>query len=64
MTQGPPWLARAAPGLKEGDDDITCAIENGRAVILRAASKPLHDDPFAAFAEWDSADDRSAYAKL
>lgn len=58
-----PQPVRTALGLKEGDE-IAYVIENGRVVITRAASKPTQDDPFAAFAEWDSQADRIAYAGL
>jgi antitoxin PrlF len=57
-----PQSVRAALRLKEGDE-IAYAIEDGR-VILTRAEPDRSDDPFATFAEWDSAADRKAYGKL
>ncbi len=57
-----PQPVRAALHLAEGDD-LAYEID-GRRVILTKASLPGGDDPFGAFAEWDSPADRKAYAKL
>lgn len=57
-----PQAVRAALQLREGDE-IAYAIDDGR-VILTKASRQAPDDPFATFTEWDSEEDRKAYADL
>ena len=57
-----PQPIRAALGLKEGDE-IAYVIEDGRVILMKGRREPL-DDPFGAFAEWDSDYDRKTYAKL
>lgn len=54
-----PAPVRKALGLKEGDI-VAYQIEDGRVILTRAEATA--DDPFAAFSEWDSAADRTAYA--
>ena len=54
-----PAPVRKALGLREGDL-VTYRIEHGRVIMTRA--EPASDDPFAAFAEWDGAADKDAYA--
>ena len=56
-----PEAVRSALELQEGDR-IVYTIENGRVVITR--SRPVSEDPFALFTEWDSEADRRAYADL
>lgn len=58
-----PQPVRAALRLKEGDE-IAYVIEPGRVVLTRARPDAGGDDPFGAFAEWDSAADAEAYAGL
>ena len=53
-----PRAVREALRLREGDA-VAYAIDGDRVVLSRAAGA---DDPFAAFAEWDSDADREAYA--
>jgi antitoxin PrlF len=57
-----PQPVRAALRLKKGDE-IAYSIEGDRVVLTRAI-RDQADDPFAAFAEWDSDADRRAYAGL
>ena len=57
-----PQPVRKALGLNAGDE-ITYTIERGR-VVLTKATRAAGDDPFAAFDEWDSENDRRAYGKL
>ena len=56
-----PIPVRKALGLKEGDH-IAYRIEEGRVILTRAEA-PV-EDPFATFSEWDSPEDRAAYADL
>jgi antitoxin PrlF len=56
-----PQPVRKALSLKEGDE-LAYVIE-GDHVILRRADA-VGDDPFALFTEWDSEQDRKAYAEL
>ena len=58
-----PQPVRAALQLREGDE-IAYAIEAGRVVLTRARPDAAADDPFGAFAEWDSPADAAAYATL
>lgn len=57
-----PAAVRSALGLKEGDA-IAYRID-GNQVILTKPSEPKGEDPFGAFSEWDSDEDRAAYAQL
>ncbi len=57
-----PQPVRAALHLKEGDE-IVYEIDRGRVILTKARPAPI-DDPFAAFGEWDSDADRTAYANL
>jgi antitoxin PrlF len=57
-----PQPIRAALHLREGDE-LAYIIEDGRVILMKAQGEPI-DDPFGAFAEWDSDADRKAYAKL
>jgi antitoxin PrlF len=57
-----PQPVRAALRLVEGDE-LAYEIDGAR-VILTKASDRTAEDPFGAFAEWDGAADRKAYAKL
>jgi len=57
-----PQAVRHALRLRAGDE-IAYHIENGRVILTRAAAGAA-DDPFAAFAEWESDADRRAYADL
>ena len=47
----------------EAGDDLVYTIEKDRVTLSKAEVVPA-DDPFAVFAEWDSAADRRAYADL
>ncbi|MDR3533388.1 MAG: type II toxin-antitoxin system PrlF family antitoxin [Rhodopila sp.] len=58
-----PQAVRTALGLRAGDD-IAYRIEDGRAVLTRFNARVEADDPFATFAEWNSAADAEAYGKL
>jgi antitoxin PrlF len=58
-----PQPVRAALRLREGDV-IAYAIDDGRVVISKAPRGAGEDDPFGAFAEWDSEADRRAYGQL
>jgi antitoxin PrlF len=53
-----PAAVRKALGLKEGDM-VAYRIEEGRVILTRAEAA---EDPFATFAEWNSAADREGYA--
>jgi len=44
-------------------DELAYKIEDGRVVVTKA-SRPPADDPFATFDEWESENDRRAYADL
>ena len=57
-----PRPVREALGLRAGDE-IAYTIERGRAVMTKA-TRAAADDPFAAFGEWDSENDRRAYGRL
>ena len=57
-----PQAVRAALRLQPGDE-LAYAIEDGRVILTRMEPFPA-DDPFKAFAEWDSDADRDAYAGL
>lgn len=56
-----PQAVRAALRVKAGDE-LAYTIEGDR-VVLQKASQQL-DDPFIAFGEWASDNDRRAYADL
>lgn len=58
-----PQPVRAALRLREGDE-IAYVIEPGRVLLTRAHPDKAVDDPFTAFAEWNSAADIEAYAGL
>ncbi len=55
-----PQAVRTALGLRAGDE-LAYIIEDGRAVLLRFDARLAADDPFATFAEWNSAADAKAY---
>jgi len=57
-----PRPVRQALGLRAGDE-IAYVIARGRVILTKATRGPA-DDPFAAFGEWDSENDRRAYGKL
>ena len=57
-----PQPVRAALKVRQGDA-LAYTIEGNR-VILTKASQAGRDDPFATFDEWDTENDRRAYAKL
>ena len=57
-----PQPVRKALRLGRGDE-IAYTIERGRVILTKAARAPA-DDPFATFDEWESDNDRLAYAKL
>ncbi len=58
-----PQPARAALRLREGHE-IAYVIEPGRVLLTRAQPGKAADDPFRAFAEWDSPADTEANAGL
>jgi len=58
-----PQAVRTALGLRPGDE-LAYVIEDGRAVLTRADTRQVADDPFATFSEWGSPGDAEAYAKL
>ena len=57
-----PQPVRTALRLEAGDE-LGYEIEGDRVVLTKVIDRGI-DDPFGAFAEWDSAADRKAYAKL
>jgi antitoxin PrlF len=57
-----PQSVRKALRVRAGDE-IAYRIERGR-VVLTKATRETRDDPFAAFGEWDSENDRRAYGDL
>ena len=57
-----PRPVRKALRLGEGDA-IAYTIEGNRVILTKAARQAV-DDPFAAFDEWESENDRRAHAKL
>lgn len=58
-----PQPIRVALQLKEGDE-LVYQIDGERVILSKAQRQKAADDPFHTFAEWDSAADRKAYAKL
>ncbi len=58
-----PQAVRTALGLRAGDE-LAYVIEDGRAVLLRFDVRLVGDEPFATFAEWNSAADARAYGGL
>ncbi len=58
-----PQAVRTALGLRPGDD-LAYVIEEGRAVLTRVDARPVTDDPFATFSEWNSSADAEAYGRL
>jgi len=57
-----PQPVRDALRVREGDE-LAYKIERGRVILTKASRAPT-DDPFATFGEWDSENDRRAYADL
>jgi antitoxin PrlF len=57
-----PQPVRTALRLEAGDE-LAYEIEGERVILTKVTDRGT-DDPFGAFAEWDSAADRKAYAKL
>jgi len=57
-----PQPVREALRVREGDE-LAYTIERGRVILTKASRAPA-DDPFATFSEWDSENDRRAYADL
>ena len=57
-----PQPVRTALRLVEGDE-LAYEIEGGRVILTKVIERGA-EDPFGAFAEWDSPADRKAYAKL
>ncbi len=58
-----PQAVRTALELRAGDE-LAYVIEDGRAVLLRFDARLVGDEPFAMFAEWNSAADAKAYGGL
>lgn len=58
-----PQAVRTVLQLREGDE-IAYAIEGSKVILSRVAATGAADDPFQSFEEWDSAEDRAAYADL
>lgn len=57
-----PQPVRAALRVRSGDE-LAYTIDGDRVILTKALSRPL-DDPFVAFGEWASDNDRRAYADL
>ena len=57
-----PQPVRKALALSEGDELVY--LIDGDRVLVRKASTVVIDEPFAVFTEWDSEEDRRAYANL
>jgi antitoxin PrlF len=57
-----PQAVRIALRVKSGDE-LAYTIEGDRVILTKAASQPP-DNPFVAFGEWSSDNDRRAYADL
>jgi len=57
-----PRAVREALRVRKGDE-LAYKIERDRVIITKAAHASA-DDPFAMFGEWDSENDRRAYADL
>jgi len=57
-----PQPVRAALHVSEGDE-LVYIIDGDRVVLSKAHPTPI-DDPFTAFGEWASENDRRAYADL
>jgi antitoxin PrlF len=58
-----PQAVRNALQLREGDE-LAYAIEHGRVILTRKATRDVQDDPFATFSEWASEEDARAYDGL
>ena len=58
-----PQAVRTALGLREGDE-LAYLIDGDRVVLSKATVRAPVDNPFALFSEWDSEEDRQAYADL
>lgn len=56
-----PQPVRAALRLEAGDE-LAYEIADGKVILTKAVERGI-DHPFGAFAEWDSAADRKAYAE-
>jgi len=56
-----PQPVRRALKLHPGDE-VRYEIEADRVILTRVETRA--DDPFATFSEWDSDEDRRAYAEL
>jgi len=57
-----PQAVRAALKVKPGDE-VAYSIEGSRVILTKAAAASA-EDPFSAFDEWASENDRRAYAHL
>ncbi|MGH7728712.1 MAG: AbrB/MazE/SpoVT family DNA-binding domain-containing protein [Vulcanimicrobiaceae bacterium] len=57
-----PLPVRAALRLHQGDE-LVYTIDGERAILTKSLPE-VADDPFAAFDEWASNNDRRAYARL
>ena len=57
-----PQPVRTALRLQAGDQ-IVYTIDDGRVILTKAAPSSV-EDPFVAFGEWASDNDRRAYADL
>lgn len=57
-----PQAVRAALKVRPGDE-VAYSIERDRVILTKATAEAI-EDPFAAFEEWASDNDRRAYAKL
>jgi antitoxin PrlF len=57
-----PRPVREALRVRAGDE-LAYTIERGRVILTKAGRAPA-DDPFATFGEWDTENDRRAYADL
>jgi antitoxin PrlF len=58
-----PKEVRQALGVGPGDA-LLYEVAGDRVVLTKARSPTSDDDPFACFSEWDSENDRKAYASL
>jgi antitoxin PrlF len=57
-----PQAVRAALKVRPGDE-VAYSIEGSRVILTKVAAGPV-EDPFATFDEWNSDNDRRAYATL
>lgn len=58
-----PQPVRVALKLQEGDE-IGFEIDGDRAILKKLSVPRSREDPFGAFIEWDSEEDRVAYGNL